>query len=91
MQYLTRDFDAVQSEAGVVSVSASALLILHLSSAEGVIAFSVGVTFAIVVLLIFFRVPAPDYTYHTKGPITPLVGLLVVLNVLGLILVVWLH
>jgi hypothetical protein len=90
-QYLTRDFDAVQSAAGVVSVVASALLLLHFNSTEGAIAFSFGVAFVLVVLLILFRVSAADYSHYAKGPFTPLVVALLVLNVLGLVLVVVLH
>lgn len=90
-RYLTRDFDAVQSAASIVSVVVSALLLVHLSSAEGAIAFASGVALIIAVLVTFFRVSPAVYHHYTKGAFTPFVDLLLLLNVLGLVLVVWLH
>ena len=90
-RYLTRDFDAVQSAASVVSVVVSALLLVHLSSAEGAIVFAFGVAFIITVLFTLFRVSPAVYHHYTKWAFTPFVDLLLFLNVLGLVLVVWLH
>jgi hypothetical protein len=88
---MTRDFDAIQSTASVVSVAASALLLVHLNPTQTVIAFGGGAVLVTIILLVSFLVPAEDYAHHAKGPLTPLVALLLVLNFLGLVLVVALH
>jgi ABC-type multidrug transport system fused ATPase/permease subunit len=88
IQRLTRDCDAIQSAASIVAVLASELLIVHLSPAEGAIAFCFGGVVALASLLILGRVSAATYSHYTKGLFTPLAVSLLVLNILGLVLVV---
>jgi hypothetical protein len=93
IQRLTRDFDAVQSVASVVSVGASALVILRLSQTEIVITFVFGFAFLLAILLGFLQIKPSTYSHYAKKIFifTPLVFLLLLLNILGLILVVSLH
>ena len=88
MQRLTRDCDAIQSTASVVAVLASELLLVHLNSVEGVVAFCFGGVVVLTILLILGRVTAADYSHYAWGPFTLLVSLLLVLNILGVVLVV---
>jgi uncharacterized paraquat-inducible protein A len=90
IQRLTRDFDAVQSVASVVAVGASALAILHLSQTEIVITFVFGFAFLLAILQGYLRMKPSTYSHYAKKLFifTPLVSLLLLLNVLGLILVV---
>jgi hypothetical protein len=90
-QVLTRDFDAVQSVVGIVSVIASALLLVHLSSVEGAIAFAAGTALIVAVLSTFPRTSPAWYSSWSKGAFTPVVDLLLFLNLLGLALVALLH
>jgi hypothetical protein len=90
-QLLTRDFDAVQSVAGIVSVIAAALLLVHLSSVEGAIAFVAGTALIVAVLSAFPRTSPAWYEHYSKGAFTPVVDLLLFLNLLGLALVALLH
>ena len=89
-QYLTRDFDAVQSVASIVSVIAAALLLVHLSSVEGAIAFVAAIAL-VVAIFTFFRISPAWYSHYSKGAFTPLVDFLLFLNLLGLSLVALLH
>ena len=88
MQRMTRDIDTVQSAASVIAVIASALLLVHLTSAEGAIAFLFALALIVVILFVLLVVSPADYSHFTKGPFTPLAILLLTLNGLGLLLVV---